>query len=93
MLSRLLLFSPLVALGLLDLVPRADELLTSANPHYGYNNSNANGLGLFEVSAEGVDVSYIIVGDVTAETDDGARDSVRFRVDAGTARLNRVDGV
>jgi len=77
----------LVALGLADLVPRFDELLQSASPHYKYARSNENGIGVFDLSAEALNVTFLTINDPTADAFDGQVGRARFRTALGSNRV------
>lgn len=69
----------LASLGLGDLVPRFDELLKAASPHYQYLNSNQNGIAVVDVTADAFSVEFLLLNDVRAPAFDGAVDRVRYR--------------
>lgn len=69
----------LASLGLGDLVPRFDELLAAASPHYQYRNSNTNGLAIVDVTADAFSVEFLLIADVKAEAWDGQVERVRYR--------------
>lgn len=71
-------------LGLLDLIPRFDELLQQGSPHYKYANSWGNGIATCSVSADQVEVTFIIVGDVTNPDFDGQAERQTFRTALGS---------
>ena len=75
----------LSGLGLDELVPRFDELLHSASPHYQYGESDANGLMIMDVAgADAVEVEFILVGGLeAAEYDAGLVEKRRFRWSRG----------
>ena len=77
----------LTALGLADLVPRFDELLQNASPHYKYARSNENGVGIFDLSADAFEATFLTVNDPRAETFDGEIRRARFRTPVGTNRV------
>jgi alkaline phosphatase D len=78
-------------LGLLDLIPRFDELLQQGSPHYKYANSWGNGIATCSVSADQVEVTFIIVGDVTKSDFDGsAVERKTFRTALGSKRVEVV---
>lgn len=75
--------------GLGDLVPQWDDLLKVASPHYRYANSFVNGIAVCDVSAEMVEVTFLIVGDVQDATP-GAVTRASFRTKAGTSLVETV---
>jgi alkaline phosphatase D len=76
-------------LGLLELIPRFDELLQAASPHYKYANSWANGIATCEVTADQIQVTFIIVGDVLNEAE-GTVERKSFRTAAGSRTVEPV---
>jgi alkaline phosphatase D len=80
----------LLALGLGDLVPRFDELLQAASPHYKYARSNENGVGIVDLSADAFEMTFLKVNDPTAETFDGQVARTRFRTAAGSRRVELI---
>jgi alkaline phosphatase D len=77
-------------LGLLDLIPRFDELLQQGSPHYKYANSWGNGIATCAVSAAQVEVTFIIVGDVTKPDSEGAIERKIFRTALGSRTVEVV---
>lgn len=69
----------LAGLGLGDLVPRFDELVETASPHYRYLNSNVNGLAVVDVNADAFSVEFLLLGDVKRVAWDGQVERVRYR--------------
>ncbi len=79
----------LTDLGLLALVPRFDELLQAAGPHYRYAKSKANGIAVVDLTAAALECTFLELDTeaVRQPTWDGAVTRTRFRVAAGTNRL------
>ncbi|MFN3199253.1 MAG: alkaline phosphatase D family protein [Bradymonadia bacterium] len=72
----------LSGLGLAELVPRFDELLTTASPHYRMANSQTNGVTVIDITgADSVQVEYLLVGDPREVNFDGQVERVRYRYD------------
>ena len=78
------------SLGLLELIPQWDTLLPQSSPHYRYSNSFSNGIGVCNLTPEAVEVTFIIVGDVTLPTSDGKIERVKLRTAAGSRKVERV---
>jgi hypothetical protein len=76
------------SLGLLELVPRFDDILQQASPHYRYAKSTGNGVALVEVRGDQeMVVTYFQVTDVESENFDGTFDRVQMRCAAGSNRI------
>jgi alkaline phosphatase D len=75
------------SLGLLELVPMWDTLLQQASPHYRYANSFVNGIAVCDLSTEKLDVTFLIVKDVTTPDFDGTVDRASFRTMAGSNKV------
>jgi alkaline phosphatase D len=69
----------LAGLGLGDLVPRFDELLKAASPHYQYLNSNRNGIAVVDVTADAFSIEFLLFSDVKTAAFDGGIERVRYR--------------
>ena len=69
----------LSALGLSALVPRFDELVTAASPHYAFARGRAYGLAIAEVTAEEFKTTFLLVDGVTNEEFDGQVEKVIVR--------------
>lgn len=69
----------LAGLGLGELVPRFDELLAAASPHYAYRNSNTNGLAVVDLDGEAFAIEFLLIADVKAEMWGGQVERVRYR--------------
>jgi hypothetical protein len=75
-------------LGLLDLVPRFDEILQQTSPHYRYAKSTGNGAALVEVRGDQeIVVTYFQLADVLSKDFDGRFDRVQMRCVAGSSRI------
>jgi alkaline phosphatase D len=75
-------------LGLLELVPMWDDLLKQASPHYRYANSFVNGIAICDLSADEIDVTFLILKDVQDPKFDGsAIERVKFRTTAGSNKV------
>lgn len=82
----------LKALGLDALVPIADQIIHSTNPHNVYAKSLANGLALVDVQRDrAVGVTYLVVDGVTDPKWDGKIERVFFKVQAGVPRIARQE--
>lgn len=80
--------NPLLAsLGLGDLVPRFDEILGATNPHYKFADSRANGVAIAEVSDDAVEVTFLIVPDITSATLTNPVQRIKLRTEAGSKRI------
>lgn len=78
----------LSGLGLLELIDRWDELLEQGSPHYRYANSSANGIAVASVTADALEVTFVIVGDVTEpDFNESDIEHVRMRVQSGSRRI------
>jgi alkaline phosphatase D len=80
----------LQALGLGDLVPRFDELMQSASPHYRYAASNENGVGVATVSAESFEMTFLTVSDPTDIEYGGVIKRTQFRTPLGSNQVELV---
>jgi alkaline phosphatase D len=80
----------LTALGLGELVPRFDELLGAASPHYKFASSGKNGVGIVDVTADAFDVTFLAIADPTQEIFDGDVERIHLRTLAGTNRIETV---
>ncbi|MGK0360872.1 MAG: alkaline phosphatase D [Bradymonadia bacterium] len=69
----------LASLGLGELVPRFDELLSSASAHYQYLNSSQNGIAVVDLTADAFTIEFMLMTDVKAATWDGNVERVRYR--------------
>jgi alkaline phosphatase D len=79
------------ALGLGTLVPKMDELLVEAGPHYRLARTKANGIGLVDVDgSKELRVTYLFVGGVTNPTFDGKVERVALRTPAGESRIEPI---
>jgi alkaline phosphatase D len=74
-------------LGLLDLIPMWDDLLKAASPHYRYANSVVNGVAVCDLSADKIEVTFLVVKDVVTLPFDGNVERVRFRTTAGSNKI------
>ncbi len=84
--------NPLLAtLGLGDLVPRFDELLQAASPHYKLARSNANGIAIMEVTQDAVEVTFLQVSDVLKPDFDGQVTRTTLRTASGTKTIEVMD--
>src|SRR6185436_6588887 len=81
----------LTALGLGELVPLFDEILVEGSPHYRYAKSSATGIAIIGVDrGRAVEVDFIHVDDVEKPKWNGRSEHVRFRVESGEKRIQRV---
>lgn len=74
-------------LGLLELVPMWDDLVKEASPHYKYANSVFNGLAVCDLSADKLEVTFLVVKDVVTLPFNGDVERVRFRTMAGSNKI------
>jgi alkaline phosphatase D len=79
----------LTSLGLLDLVPKTNEVLLSTNPHLRYSDATANGIAIASVSADSFAVTFLRVADVRADTY-GVTDRSSFRTTLGSNRIEKL---
>jgi alkaline phosphatase D len=78
-------------LGLLELVPMWDTLLQEASPHYRYANSFVNGVAVCDISADKLEVTFLIVKDVQSEDlDPSTVERARFRTIAGANTVEKI---
>jgi hypothetical protein len=82
----------LAVFGLDKLIPSFDILLKEGNPHYKYANSFANGISICDVTASEVNVSFLIVKDVTTPGIEPELTIARFRTRSGTNKIEVVQG-
>jgi alkaline phosphatase D len=80
------------SLGLAELVPKMDELIQKASPHYKYAKSKANGVATVAVNATtDIEVNFIHLKEsVTSKTFGGGVDQVRFRTKSGSNTVEKV---
>jgi alkaline phosphatase D len=72
-------------LGLLDLVPMWDMLLTQDSPHYRYGNSFVNGVSVCDLAADKIEVTFLIIKDVqNPDFNPSTVERARFRTTAGS---------
>ena len=69
----------LASLGLGDIVPRFDELLKSASPHYEYLNSLQNGIAVVNLTADAFNIEFMLMTDVKAAAWDGNVERIKYR--------------
>jgi alkaline phosphatase D len=79
----------LKGLGLADLVPQFDANLLATNPHISYAESTRNGLAIVAIDAQQVDVTFVMVSDVTKPSGN-VTNEVAFRTPLGTKQINRL---
>ncbi len=78
-------------LGLGDLVPQFDSILTNTSPHYKYAKSFSHGIAIMEVDGDTeVRVTFVDIQDVKSETWDGAPERVKFRTASGSNKVEIV---
>jgi alkaline phosphatase D len=76
----------LSGLGLLELIPRWDELLREASPHYQYGNSFTNGVAIGDLNAERLEMTYLHVSNPREQAFQ-VTERVRFRTTAGSRTI------
>ncbi|HZR80632.1 MAG TPA: alkaline phosphatase D family protein [Candidatus Binatia bacterium] len=80
----------LAALGLADLVPLADRIISDTNPHNVYAKSLSNGIAIVDVDrGRAIEVEFLLIDDVLSPDWDGSIERVRFRVEDGVARIQQ----
>jgi alkaline phosphatase D len=79
------------SLGLLDLIPMWDTLLLHDSPHYRYGNSFVNGVSVCDLSADKIEVEYLIIKDVqNPDFDPSTVERARFRTMAGSSTIETL---
>jgi alkaline phosphatase D len=79
----------LSSLGLLDLVPKTNEVLLSTNPHLKHSDASANGISIAEVSATSFDVTFLGVGDVRKDAY-AVTSRTKLRTVAGSNKIEKL---
>lgn len=76
-----------VGLGLLDLVPQLDTLLTGTNKHLKFANSDAYGVAIVQASAAAFEVTFLQLSDVTKPVYEGDVARTVLHCAAGSAQI------
>lgn len=89
--GAVLALDPSGAYGLKDLVPKFDEVLTGASPHYKYAKSLIHGVSIVEVDGDKeIRVTFVQIADVKSKTWDGTATRVKFRTASGSNKVEIV---
>ena len=82
----------LSGLGIGTFVPLFDHVLIKSSPHFAYSRADAYGLAIVDVNRdEEVRVEYLFVEDVTDPQWNQIVERARFRVVAGSSRIEIVE--
>jgi len=81
----------LAAMGFGELVPQFDANLRESSPHLLHADSRGYGAGIARFEADALDVEFIAVDGVRNRDSSGEPTSIRFRVAAGSRRIERIE--
>lgn len=80
----------LSALGLLDLIPKFDEILTGTNPYLVYSKGDSYGLAVATVSAAAFEVEFLHSNHPTSKELGGFVQRVKLRTASGSRKIEKA---